>query len=746
MRDSARRAVVSRDRPLPGTNGMTPEDFGRIRDLFDRAMSLPGEDRREFVDRHAPSGDPIHAQLAAMVELGDDSAVLAGALEAGVLDKTWLRDPNLPKQIGPYRILRVLGRGGMGVVYLALRNDDVFRKVVALKVIGSVGDSAGIDLVARFKQERQILAGLDHPNIARILDGGSTTEGRPFYVMEYVDGSPIDQYCARMNIDLPTRVRMMAQACDAIDYLHKQAIAHRDIKPQNILVTLDGRVKLVDFGIAKVEAAGGLNGSPSSGAPTMIMTPGYASPEQIAGQGSGKTGDIYSVAVVLYQLLTGRLPYVDERGRPNVTAQLSGALPDPPSHELAKKQTPRTAEIASLSLGDLDRVVLTALQRDPLQRYASVELFGEDLRRCLAGRAIAAHPASAVHQIWKVMARNKVAAAIIALVVLGAVGTWLAAGIRTERVALHAKEAELERFITLLDAKVARWQQDGLVVPALEKIADVQSANRMMASEAIRSLSERAPDPPRVKRLMADLGRVLDRADRVVRDEPSVRKEIALVFRRIGDFEKDAPLPRIADKAEAVRSYQRAAGIAADIRSAEQPWADRQLAELSSVLTALGSAPAVATADPAPSAPLETAPVTPIVTAAVTPVETTVAVAPTPEKRAPFPPTRIATEPVRTVETPATPVDAAARTELAIRLRAAGAAADRARQNLATMRDSLASRGQTLRSDADAAMTEADRLIEDAKSSLDTNELETAEDYLRRAEFQLRKVFQTVGG
>ena len=133
---------------------MTPEDFGRIRDLFDQAMSLPVEDRREFVDRHAPSGDPIHAQLAAMVELGDDSALLAGALEAGVLDKTWLRDPNLPKQIGPYRILRVLGRGGMGVVYLALRNDDVFRKVVALKVIGSVGDSAGIDLVARFRQER----------------------------------------------------------------------------------------------------------------------------------------------------------------------------------------------------------------------------------------------------------------------------------------------------------------------------------------------------------------------------------------------------------------------------------------------------------------------------------------------------------------------------------------------------------------------------------------------------------------
>src|SRR5690606_4094760 len=150
------------------------------------------------------------------------------------------------------KILRTLGRGGMGVVYMALRSDDVFQKVVALKVIGDVEDSPELNLVQRFKQERQILAELDHPNIARILAGGSTPEGRTFYVMEYVAGSPIDDYCTRMNTDFPTRIRMMAQVCDAVAYLHNHAIAHRDIKPQNILVALDGTVKLVDFGIAKV--------------------------------------------------------------------------------------------------------------------------------------------------------------------------------------------------------------------------------------------------------------------------------------------------------------------------------------------------------------------------------------------------------------------------------------------------------------------------------------------------------------
>ena len=205
------------------------------------------------------------------------------------------------------QIIRELGAAAW-CVYLALRNDDVFHKVVALKVIGGIGVTDA-SFVQRFKQERQILAGLDHPNIARILDGGNTADGRPFYVMEYVAGSPIDEYCSRVSADVPARVRMITDVCEAVEYLHTHAIAHRDIKPNNILVTAEGRVKLVDFGVAKVETVEVLVASASSpGQPTMIMTPGYASPEQISGSPAGKSSDIYSLAVVLYQLLTGRLP------------------------------------------------------------------------------------------------------------------------------------------------------------------------------------------------------------------------------------------------------------------------------------------------------------------------------------------------------------------------------------------------------------------------------------------------------
>jgi eukaryotic-like serine/threonine-protein kinase len=704
---------------------MTPEEFARVRDLFDKAMALPPGERSQFVESNAAPG--VRSELLAMVQAGDDSQFLATAFATGLLDA--IRPVgDMPSQIGHYKILRELGRGGMGVVYMALRNDDVFNKVVALKVIGAAALDAGASLVERFKQERQILAGLDHPNIARILDGGNTPDGRPFYVMEYVAGSPIDDYCARMNVDVPTRVRMMAQACDAIEYLHKNAIAHRDVKPHNILVTIDGRVKLVDFGIAKVETVDGVLRSSSSvaGQPTMIMTPGYASPEQITGDSSGKTGDIYSLAVVLYQLLTGRLPYADNQGRPNLEAQLSGKAPEPPSKEVAKTPKPATSmtDLGKVSMPDLDRVVLTALQRDPLQRYPTVQGFSEDLRRCLDGRPIVARPASWTYTVRKLVGRNRVAAAlaVVALIAVGT-GAWFTFNAQIERAQLQAKEEELERFVALLNVKVNRWQEPEEVVPAAEKVADVQAANRVMSSDTVRTLSERAPDPPRVKRLVASLRNVLERADELSRGQPPLRKEIALVFRQIGDFESTAPLAQLTDRQGAERSYRKAAVIAADVRSVDGAWADQQLTELSTLLQGLGT-----TLDVASLAP---------------PVEMP---EPTPETPAPAP-TRIATaEPTEPTEPAPDPVDAEARAQLMQRLRTTSIDAERARRSFETLRNTLASRGQTIRTDVEVSLSEADSLIEDARSLLDANDLTTAEDYLRRAGFQLRKVFQAVGG
>jgi hypothetical protein len=660
-----------------------------------------------------------------MVLAGDDSNFLANAVATGLFDQVQPAG-DMPSQIGHYKILRELGRGGMGVVYMALRNDNVFNKVVALKVIGDSALGAGAALIERFKQERQILAGLDHPNIARILDGGNTPDGRPFYVMEYVAGSPIDDYCARMNIDVPTRVRMMAQACDAIEYLHKNAIAHRDVKPHNILVTLDGRVKLVDFGIAKVETVAAVVGSSAmAGQPTMIMTPGYASPEQLTGESSGKTSDIYSLAVVLYQLLTGRLPYADREGRPNLKAQLSGETPDPPSRGVAKTPKPTTPvhDTRKFSYPDLDRVVLTALQRDPLQRYPTVEGFSDDLRRCLDGRPIAAHPSSWTYRFGKLVGRNRVAAAlaVVAVLAIGG-GAGLTISTQMERVRLQAKEEELERFVSLLSVKVTtRWQQPEEVVPATEKVADVQSANRIMASDTVRELSERAPDPARVKQLIASLRGVLEKADDLSRGQAPLRKEIAKVFRQIGDFESSAPLAQLTDKQQAVRAYQRAAVIAADVQSVDAVWATQQMSELSSLLQGLGS-----TLD---------------VPSVTTQADATSAAAPDPA-----PISRRASAETATAETAVQPVDAAAREEIRQRLRTTTLDAERARRSFEMLRDSLASRGQTIRSDVEASLTAAEGLLEDAKNLLEANELEMAEDCVRRAGYQLRKVFQAVGG
>src|SRR3954466_2370289 len=200
---------------------MTPEEYARLRALFDEALATPSGEGRPLLDQKTTTGEPLPPELAAMLQ-ALDSSFLGGSVPPD--------DGERPVQIGNYRVVRELGRGGMGVVYLALRNDDVFQKIVALKVIGGECGGTAAAVVQRFKQERQILAGLDHPNIARILDGGNTEDGRPFYGMGYIAGSPSDGYCTRVAAALPSRVRMITDVCGAVEYLHEHAIAPRDLK------------------------------------------------------------------------------------------------------------------------------------------------------------------------------------------------------------------------------------------------------------------------------------------------------------------------------------------------------------------------------------------------------------------------------------------------------------------------------------------------------------------------------------
>ncbi|MGH9645521.1 MAG: serine/threonine protein kinase, partial [Bryobacteraceae bacterium] len=254
-------------------------------------------------------------------------------------------------------MVRELGRGGMGVVYLAMRDDGTFRKNVAIKLL--LREAVSEEFVLRFKQERQVLAALDHPNIARILDGGDTADGMPYYVMEYVEGLPLDEYCDQKGLSVTGRIRIFQQVCGAVEYLHQNSIVHRDLKPSNILVSNDGNVKLLDFGIAKLMGAAAFANPNLTSAMGSPMTPTYASPEQISGVTLQKTSDVYSLGAILYRMLTGRLPYegVDEKLAKLFTRQ----APPAPSGNIRQDLRAggdTTPGLRRVMLGEIDTIVL----------------------------------------------------------------------------------------------------------------------------------------------------------------------------------------------------------------------------------------------------------------------------------------------------------------------------------------------------------------------------------------------------
>ncbi|MEO7795025.1 MAG: serine/threonine-protein kinase, partial [Thermoanaerobaculia bacterium] len=357
--------------------------------------------------------------LESGVALLDAQAEVAGAAASapGTPDT-----PGTPEMetIGPYRLVRCLGEGGMGEVFLAERSDGEFEQRVALKRIRAGLDSEAI--AERFLRERQILARLDHPGIAHLLDGGSTDEGEPYFVLEHVEGLPITVWCEQCTAPLDMRLRLMIEVAEAVDAAHRQLVVHRDLKPTNILVTASGRVKLLDFGIAKLlqpeafdERQTQVGGQP--------LTPAYAAPEQILGEAVTTATDVYSMGALLFELLTGRPPF-DRSGRPlpalvrsvdsetleRPSVVAAGADAGEPERETLRGFAPRLE-------GDLDSIVLKALNRDPTRRYPSAAALGDDLRRFLSGRPVKARPDSAGYRLRKFIGRHSlgVAAGIVAL-------------------------------------------------------------------------------------------------------------------------------------------------------------------------------------------------------------------------------------------------------------------------------------------------------------------------------------------
>lgn len=330
-------------------------------------------------------------------------------------------DPNLGRRVGPYRIERLIARGGMGAVYLATRQDD-FEKRVALKLVHPKRQT--VEVLRRFAAERQILARLEHPQIARILDGGTTDDALPFFVMEYVEGMPVDRYCDERGLALGERLRLFCQICAAVHFAHQNLVVHRDLKPQNILVTHDGVPKLLDFGIATILGPGAAQVAQGD----QPMTPLYASPEQISGGTVTTASDIYSLGILLYQLVTGALP-----GRfPNLV---------PPS---CAAQAAGTAAWRRL-IGDLDAIVLKALRLDPAERYGSALQLAEDLRRHLDHRPVEAHAGSWLYRLRKLARRHTVGLAVALFVVVSAITStflWRQAVVQQGRAEVARQKAE----------------------------------------------------------------------------------------------------------------------------------------------------------------------------------------------------------------------------------------------------------------------------------------------------------------
>lgn len=403
---------------------MSPEQFRQVRNLFEAALEKDPGEREAFLSS-AAAEPALLAEVRRLLDAHHRSvAFLDGTLTAPADLRT---DPASleGRRLGPYEILREIGHGGMGAVFLARRADGVFEQTVAIKVMAPTIGAASF--IERFRQEREILAALDHPNIARLYDGGNTEEGWPYFVMEYVDGDPIDQYCDRMKLNVSARLRLFLDVCAATHSAHQKRIIHRDLKPGNILVRQDGVVKLLDFGIAKLfrdDPAGQTQLATRTG--LRLMTPEYASPEQIRDEEISPATDVYSLGVVLYELLTGRRPYkVDSRAHGELVRAVCETAPKRPSVAvLSSENAPAgrysgTREGSPVDLqrrlsGDLDAVVLKTLEKDPVLRYRSAELLAEDLRRHLEGRPVLAAPAGFFAQFPRLLRRHGAAAALAA--------------------------------------------------------------------------------------------------------------------------------------------------------------------------------------------------------------------------------------------------------------------------------------------------------------------------------------------
>jgi eukaryotic-like serine/threonine-protein kinase len=538
---------------------VTPERWQEIKVVLAGALELPPARRPAYLDRACVGDLALRDEVERL--LADEQQVQSQFLDDGhfaaavaaVLPKE--KDAWVGRHVGPYWIVELIGAGGMGEVYRAVRDDDQYRKDVALKVIRAGQDSGAV--IRRFKTERQILAALDHPGIARLFDGGSTENGLPYLVMELIEGQPITEYCDQHKLSITARLKLFLQVCSAVQHAHQRLVIHRDIKPGNILVTSDGLPKLLDFGIARILDIEPIAASLEATLTTFrILTPRYASPEQVNGEPMTTASDVYSLGVVLFELLTGRSPYPLSCGTAQELAQAaneadvqrpslavwnekssgSAGCKRASAEELSAKRGISPEKLRKRVSGDLDNIVLMALRKEPARRYASVEQFAADIQRHLANVPVTARRDTLAYRASKFVRRHKAgvlafsAASLAVLVGLG---------------------------VAVYEARIARFER----ARAERRFNDVRKMANSLMFDAHDSIKDLPGTTSARKVLINGALQYLDSLSKEAAGDTTLQRELAAAYDRVGDLLGYNGGANLGDFRGAIQNYEKALAI-----------------------------------------------------------------------------------------------------------------------------------------------------------------------------------------
>ena len=502
---------------------MNAERWQAIGELFEQALPLPAGERTALLDDACGVDEELRREVTSLLaSYNAGGGFLQHRIEKALAS---FYDTSVtgtqPVRVGPYRLIRELGRGGMGTVFLAERDDDEYYAQVAVKLVRPGMDTEFI--LARFRRERQTLARLQHPNISRLLDGGTTENGLPYFVMEYIDGPWLTAFAAGRRMPVDDRLRMFLDVCSAVDYAHRNFIIHRDLKPGNILVDPDGVPKLVDFGICKLLRAGASSATDSAVAP---MTPDYASPEQMRGDAVTPLSDIYSLGAVLYELLTGTCPRRYGKLTPVAIEQMSQAGIALPSTVAGDQAAARQLK------GDLDSILMRALETEPERRYQGAAELAEDLRRYLHHEPVQARPQTVRYRAFKFVRRHR-GHVVAAAAVFVALSAGLAVSVHEARIASSRQQQ-------------VRTMADKLVFDVHDAVRDLPGSTKARAVIVQTALQ------------------YLDASVNSVRGDGPAEKELAKAYRKLGDVQGNFRGANLGDSSGALARYRQAITLVDD--------------------------------------------------------------------------------------------------------------------------------------------------------------------------------------